>query len=124
MLKNDFFTIKDIVDEGNSRIYRLTLNALHAIFLAHFAGNPTMPGACIVQIVKELASDIFGEDFFVCTVKNTKFLIVINPLTYPEISVCLTPMKQDNGDISISVVFKDGDTIFSKAIVVLKKKKE
>ena len=123
MLKNDFFTVKDVVNEGDSIIYRLALNASHTIFQAHFAGNPTMPGACIVQTIKELASDYLGKEFFVTTVKNTKFLQVINPLTFPEISVHMIPKKQDNGDISVSAVLKDGDTIFSKAIVVLKGKK-
>jgi len=122
MLKDDFFTVKDFVDEVDSRIYRLTLNASHTIFQAHFAGNPTMPGACIVQTIKELASDYLEKDFFVSSVKNTKFLHVINPLTYPEISVYINPEKQDNGDISIAAIIKDADTIFSKAIVVLKEK--
>ena len=123
MLKNDFFTVKDFVDNGDSRIYHLALNASHTIFQAHFAGNPTMPGACIVQIIKELVSEYFEKDYFVCAVKNTKFLHVINPLTYPEISVYMTPMKQENGDISISAILKDTDTIFSKAIIELKEKR-
>ena len=123
MLKDDFFTIKDFVDDEDKRVYRLALNASHNIFQAHFAGNPTMPGACIVQTIKELASDYIRKDFFVTAVKNTKFLHVINPLTYPEISVYMNPKKQDNGDISITAVLKDAETIFSKAIVVLKEKK-
>jgi len=123
MLKNDFFTVKDVVEDEGKLVYRLALNASHTIFQTHFAGNPTMPGACIVQTIKELASDHFGIDFFITAVKNTKFLNVINPVTFPEISVYMTKKMQDDGDISISAVLKDDDTIFSKAIVVLKEKK-
>jgi len=124
MLKDDFFTIKEITDADNVRTYRLALNASHVIFQAHFAGSPTMPGACIVQTIKELASDCFGKSFFISTVKNTKFLNVINPLVHPEVSVQMTYTSQDNGDVSISAVIKDSDTLFSKAILILKCTKE
>lgn len=144
MLKDEFFTIKEeIIPEGhelsgkgsaagrpetevkgkvapeNSRVYRLALNVSHPIFQAHFAGNPVMPGACISQIIKELTTDSFGLDFFISAIKNMKFLHVINPIEHPEISVKLTNMPHEDGSLSVSALINDGDTIFSKAIVVL-----
>ncbi len=120
MLKDDFFTIKEDVGADNGIIYRLHLNASHPIFRAHFAGNPVMPGACITQMIKELAGVSSGIAYFISSVRNMKFLHVINPLENPEISVRLVNTPQESGCVSVSAVIYDGDAVFSKAIVVLK----
>ena len=136
MLKNTFYTIKEITDTDNSRNYLVSLNALHPIFQAHFAGNPIMPGACVVQLIKELTSDCFKQDFVTRTIENMKFLYEINPLKTPEISVRLTFSKQDKGDVSeqtavfvqendrfsVSTILSVGDLIFSKSTIKFEKK--
>lgn len=120
MLKDTFFTILSSADAENSRTYRIALNGLHPIFQAHFAGNPIMPGACIVQLVKELTSDYFGRTFFTCVVRNMKFLHVINPLESSEMSVQLAFTQQEDERLSVSTVMCNGDTIFSKSTLILK----
>ncbi|MDR2773749.1 MAG: glycosyltransferase [Tannerella sp.] len=126
MLKDDFFTIKETADAETGRTYRVTLNALHPVFPAHFFGNPIVPGACIAQMIKELASDYLSTPFFISAIKNMKFLKIISPLENPEISVHITCTAQENENIFISSVINDGDSVFFKAILVLKpaKKKE
>ncbi|MDR0395028.1 MAG: 3-hydroxylacyl-ACP dehydratase [Tannerella sp.] len=120
MLKDEFFTIREELVSENSKVYRLALNVSHPVFSAHFAGNPVMPGACITQMIKELTTGSSGHNLFISAVKNMKFLHVINPLEHPEISVKLTNTPQEDGSLSVSALITDGDTIFSKAIVVLK----
>jgi len=119
MLKDGFFTIKEAVDLENGQTYRIALNASHPIFQAHFAGNPIMPGACVVQLIKELATDYFGRTFFTCGVKNMKFLQAINPLESPEISVRLIFSQQEAGRISVSALMSNDDTVFSKSTLFL-----
>jgi 3-hydroxyacyl-[acyl-carrier-protein] dehydratase len=119
MLKDSFFTIEGITETEKGRTYRVALNALHPVFLAHFAGSPVMPGACVVQMIKELAEESLSVPFFIATVKNMKFLKVINPLENPEISVLMTCTVQENDSVRVSFVINDGDTVFSKAILVL-----
>ena len=119
MLKDTFFSIIEATDMENGRTYRLSLNASHPIFQAHFAGNPIMPGACVVQLIKELTSDYFGRKFFTCTVKNMKFLHAINPLESPDISVRLTFLQQEAGRLSVSAVLNNDDIVFSKSTLFL-----
>lgn len=120
MLKDDFFTVKEETGSDNERNYRLLLHASHPIFQAHFAGNPVMPGACITQMIKELTVAASGTAYFISSVKNMKFLHIINPLENPEISVKLTNTVLENGCISVSAFINAGDMVFSKAIVILK----
>lgn len=119
MLRDTFFIVKAVSDIGESRIYRVALNASHPIFQAHFAGSPVMPGACIVQMIKELVSDYSSAPFFISAVKNMKFLKVITPLENPEISVQITCMPEDNENLLVSSVIHDGDSVFSKATLIL-----
>ena len=121
MLKDNFFTIQSFDDAENRRTYRIALNGSHPIFQAHFAGNPMMPGACIVQVIKELASHFFDRAFFVCAIKNMKFLHAINPLESPEVSVQLTYTQQENEQISVTSVLYNGDTVFTKSALLLQK---
>jgi 3-hydroxymyristoyl/3-hydroxydecanoyl-(acyl carrier protein) dehydratase len=122
MLKEKFFTIKDKKNIENGRTYRLTLNGLHPIFQSHFAGSPVMPGACVAQMIKELTSDYTGKNLFICNVRNTKFFIGINPIEYPEIDVRITlsKPKQEDEFPAVSAEIKDGDTVFSKALMSFK----
>jgi len=115
MLKDTFFTILTSVDTEKGRSYRIALNGSHVIFQAHFAGNPVMPGACIVQVIKELTSDYFGRVLFISALKNMKFLHAINPLETPEISVQLAFMQQEDEPLSVSAILYDGDKVFSKS---------
>jgi 3-hydroxyacyl-[acyl-carrier-protein] dehydratase len=119
MLKDDFFTIKEVTATETGRTFRVVPNVSHPIFQAHFAGNPVMPGACIVQMIKELATDDADAPFFIRTVKNMKFLRVINPQETPELSVQLTCTPYEEGALSVSALISDGDRIFSKATLLL-----
>ncbi|MDR0700051.1 MAG: glycosyltransferase [Tannerella sp.] len=119
MLIDDFFTVIETADTEAGRTYRVALNALHPVFSAHFAGNPIVPGACIAQMIKELAADYLSGSFFISAIKNMKFLKVISPLENPEVSVRITCTARENENISISSVINDGDSVFFKAILVL-----
>ncbi|MDR2472309.1 MAG: glycosyltransferase family 2 protein [Tannerella sp.] len=72
-----------------------------------------------MQIIKELAEDFFSRQLFVASLKNIKFLAVINPVVTPEVVVQLGFKVSDDGLISVDAVFTDGETVFSKGCVRL-----
>jgi 3-hydroxyacyl-[acyl-carrier-protein] dehydratase len=119
MLINDFFTIKEVIENEKGCVYRLSLNAEHPIYHAHFQGNPITPGACIIQMVKELAGDYHSTSFFIRNVKNVKFLSVINPLENNLIDIHLT-FRTDEGDrVAVSAVIDRDKVVFCKLSLVL-----
>jgi len=120
MLTNKLFIIKEKTTAESNAVYCLSLNASHPIFQAHFSGNPVMPGACIVQMIKELSVDYLNKTLTICEIRNTKFLSVINPLENQEITVKATFTAQDANLITVSAVISDKETVFSKVIISLK----
>ena len=119
MLKDNFFTVMETAESEKGKTFRIALNPLHPIFQAHFAGNPVMPGACIAQMIKELAESFLDTSFFIGAIKNMKFLKVINPLETPEVSVQMTCVTHGDNSVSVSTVINAGEDIFSKAILIL-----
>ncbi|MDR1951307.1 MAG: glycosyltransferase family 2 protein [Bacteroidales bacterium] len=119
MLIHDFFNIKNKTGDDNEWVYRLSLNAGHPIYHAHFKGNPITPGACIMQMFKEIAEYHFSTSYFIRNIKNVKFLIAINPAEHQEIDVQITYRTEDNGQLSLSAMIKNEKTVFCKANLVL-----
>ncbi len=62
-----------------SFVFRIAVNPDHEIFRGHFPGNPVLPGACTVQIIKELAEEASGRNLLLSGAQNIKFLSFIDP---------------------------------------------
>jgi 3-hydroxyacyl-[acyl-carrier-protein] dehydratase len=93
MLLNDFFIIDDwqpaVASAGNGLDSRgpitcsaraiLRINWGHPIFEGHFPGRPVVPGACLLQIVKELVSMAIGSEVRLTRADQIKFISMIGP---------------------------------------------
>ncbi|MFA7599606.1 MAG: hypothetical protein WCY35_02680, partial [Bacteroidales bacterium] len=80
MLKDDFYSlVEGTCDTEGNYLCKLRLNASHEIYQAHFPGNPITPGACIVQIAKELSELMIDKSIIITEIKNLKFIHVIVP---------------------------------------------
>ncbi|MDR3268749.1 MAG: glycosyltransferase [Tannerella sp.] len=121
ILKDNFYTVEEQTETGNGWICRLSLNASHPIYRAHFPGHPVTPGVCIIQLTKEIASGCYAKSFFLSGVKNVKFLRVIDPLVQQEMFVHLLSSKTDEqGRQVVSAAIKDGETVvFSSLTLIL-----
>jgi 3-hydroxyacyl-[acyl-carrier-protein] dehydratase len=113
MLKDNLFTITEKKSEDNNLTYHISFDNSHPIFAAHFPGNPVLPGACIIQIIKELTEEFYEKSLFLGKIKNTKFLNTINPLINNEIEINLN-CKAENDEITVSATVHFEETIFSK----------
>lgn len=65
-------------DDG-SAVYSVLLNPEHAIYGAHFPGNPITPGVCLVQMAVELLSCHLNKSLVLKNMVNTKFLKPVSP---------------------------------------------
>jgi 3-hydroxyacyl-[acyl-carrier-protein] dehydratase len=98
---NDLYVIKDIreVMVGNKFIFQIELNTGHAIFRGHFPGNPILPGACTVQIIKELLIYQLQRNLKLKKAGTIKYLSFINPEMNRFISIDMQVREGEEGQL-------------------------
>ena len=79
MLKDTLYTIQKIAESGNVIEASVKLNVAHAIFKGHFPVHAVLPGACMLQMVKEILELSFNEKLQFVKSREVKFLRMIEP---------------------------------------------
>ena len=113
-LKDDFFQIKQFCKTEKGGDFTIAFNPEHFIYQAHFPNNPTTPGVCIIQIIKELLNEIVQDDLFLKKVNNVKFLNVINPLENNEVICSLSISLQEDNSYKIDTSVRNENQQFAK----------
>lgn len=67
------------------------------IFKGHFPGQPVLPGACMLQIVKEILTMELNLKLKLKKASQVKFLEVIDPVNTPLVKLSIT-YKADGED--------------------------
>lgn len=108
--KDGFYSVNTVTRQGEGKYHvSLVLNKDHVIFKGHFPGNPVTPGACMLQVVKELTQDILGMKLMMTSVANVKFMALINPEKNPELLLELEIDAAEEGHIRVknTTLFED-----------------
>jgi 3-hydroxyacyl-[acyl-carrier-protein] dehydratase len=79
MLKDSLYKIKSLAHQDNAIQAILEINEHHDILNGHFPGQPVLPGACMLQIVKEVLEDTLSSSFQLKIATNLKFTQLIDP---------------------------------------------
>ena len=116
ILKNSLFSIKSKSVTDLEIRYDILLDANHFIYQVHFPNEPITPGACIIQIAKELLEDSLAKRLKIYLVKNVKFLSIISPITTPQISCIFDKITtEENGNTyHVQVHLQSNDTPLAK----------
>ena len=117
----DFFEIlsRDAQDEKTVWKVRLLLDS--SIYKVHFPGTPITPGACQLEIVRALAVKEQGMPLEITSVKNIKYLQIVDPLVCDTIEVSETFKPMEDGTLKCSAVISEGEAVMTKVSLVLKK---
>jgi 3-hydroxyacyl-[acyl-carrier-protein] dehydratase len=103
MLMNDLFIVNEWRPGDGTLTATFHLPASHRIFEGHFPGRPVVPGACLVELVREMAGSLMGEDMLLIRADQVKFIKMIVPV--PDGSVTMTGSARD-GDVTMTVTGK------------------
>lgn len=113
-----FYKIISKTSEGNHHKWLVSFNLQHQIFQVHFPGTPITPGACQVEMFRQLAESEAGVPLCLADIRNIKYLQVIDPVSIPEVTVEETIYEPDgSGLIRCDAFFKSGDRTLTKAII-------
>jgi 3-hydroxyacyl-[acyl-carrier-protein] dehydratase len=102
MLLNDFFIIDDLQTGDGSVRALLHLDIRHPIFGGHFPGRPVVPGACLLQLVQELAASINGGEVRLIKADHLKFIAPIDPVRNGTVEMLLTGKKTEPGEWQVT----------------------
>ena len=110
MLLTDFYHQEKIqaIDENNFEV-QIRINEKHTIFKGHFPNNPITPGVCMLQIFKNICSEIIGKPIVLAESKYIKFTAIINPEVNPDLLLTIQFVESVEGFLKVNcaVYFKD-----------------
>lgn len=116
----DIYRIVSAEGQEPSCCFRIAFNLDSLIYRVHFPGNPITPGACQLEIVRQLAGKVLGCNVRILTVRNIKYLQIIDPRVTSEVSVSLSFSESDDpGQKRLSAIISDGASVYTKTSIIL-----
>jgi len=114
MLKDDFYRINSLHSDGDSYTIMLTLEKEHAILKGHFPGQPVVPGACLVQMVKEITETVLGKKILLGKGDSIKFLNPIDPNENNDLQMSIRIAEAEGLGKDIAAIVSSGATVYFK----------
>ena len=115
-----FYNIESFEAADGRFSARISLVKDNPIYRAHFPGHPITPGACQLEIVRAVASRAVGSPAAITSVKNLKYVEVVDPARTDAFTV-EGQIAPDGELFKCTASVADGDTVFTKVSLYLKK---
>ena len=115
MLKNDLYIIKNISGTGSSLEAVIELNEKHKIFEGHFPGQPVLPGACMLEITRELFETFLEKTLQLVQADDIRFSAMVDPITNKELRFSIQYKLAEIQYININAkILKPDDVVCCK----------
>jgi len=102
------FTIDKITHADGVIMADLSVNQDSEIFFGHFPGQPVVPGACMLQLVKDVLESALDCTLRLKQAGQLKFISMISPGIEQTIQLCLTYTSAE--DIAVTAKLICGNT--------------
>jgi 3-hydroxyacyl-[acyl-carrier-protein] dehydratase len=112
MLKKPLFKIASLTQTDGQIDAELQIDQQNEIFAGHFPDHPVVPGACMLQVVKEILADTLKADISLLRADNIKFLSLVEPST-GSLQLNITYQQVDNG-LKVNASLLAGETACMK----------
>ncbi|HNY15738.1 MAG TPA: hypothetical protein PKI12_09350 [Bacteroidales bacterium] len=110
---NDLYTVKRVIPVSVNKITaQVEINPSHSIFSGHFPGNPVLPGAATLQILKELVSEYLGCSIRLTRGASIKYLSFVDPRKNILLDFDIELKENGNGVTGCTAGIHHGDTVF------------
>jgi 3-hydroxyacyl-[acyl-carrier-protein] dehydratase len=106
---NEIFIIESLKHETGQVTANLTINKYCPVFDGHFPGQPVVPGACMVQVVKDVLENILNIKVILQKATNIKFISMILPGANHIVNLIITYKITDDGNLHVNAKILTGD---------------
>ena len=111
---NDLFFIEKITVEDDIISATLGINPDSDILKGHFPSQPVIPGACMLQIVKEVLENALNSSLQLKKADQLKFMMMIDPTNTLTVALNMTYKNAEDGVIIITGRLSNPDTLYFK----------
>lgn len=110
------FDVQHLEDLGQKQVYKVKVNAVHAVFEGHFPGQPVLPGVAMVYLSRLLTQKQVSTStpLQLKDAAQMKFLSLLDPRINPEFTYVNEIVKQENGLVYVKGDMKHEETTFFK----------
>jgi 3-hydroxyacyl-[acyl-carrier-protein] dehydratase len=91
----------------------LSINADSPIFQGHFPGQPVVPGACMLQVVKDVLADALGYKIQLKKGDNLKFVGMVVPGASDAVALEIN-YKVTEDLVSVNAKLSEGNRVCFK----------
>jgi 3-hydroxyacyl-[acyl-carrier-protein] dehydratase len=113
MLKDSLFKVTTLTRQEGSITAEIEINKDNGIFDGHFPGQPVLPGACMLQIVKEILEEAFSTNITLQKADQIKFLSIIDPQINSILQVTISYTYTEN-NVGVIVGIKSNTDVCFK----------
>jgi 3-hydroxyacyl-[acyl-carrier-protein] dehydratase len=106
---DDILTIEALDLSDGQVSARLGINKSSSIFSGHFPHQPVVPGACMVQLVKDVLCSTLNANIVLKKAPSIKFINMMTPDSNPPPYLLITYKLSDGADISVNAKITVGD---------------
>jgi 3-hydroxyacyl-[acyl-carrier-protein] dehydratase len=107
------FSIKQITHEGGIIRAELSINADSNILKGHFPGHPVVPGASMLQLVKDILEQVLDTKLRLKKADHLKFISLIEP-GVTEVKLEISYKMLEDGQIFVISKLSAGETVCFK----------
>ena len=111
---NDLFNIDKITHGDGSILAVIGINPGSEILKGHFPGHPVVPGANMLQAVKDILEKTFGAPMQLKRAGHLKFMSLIDPENIAEVQIEISYRFEDDRNLNISAKLTNGDMVCFK----------
>ncbi|MBS1502902.1 MAG: hypothetical protein JST32_12620 [Bacteroidetes bacterium] len=113
-MSSGLFTVASLKHQNNSISAVLRINADSDILKGHFPGHPVVPGASMLQIVKEVLENALQGHFRLKKADQLKFMSLVEPSRADAVQLEIEYRNQEGDSIYVAGKLTDGDTVCFK----------
>ena len=108
------------VEKWEADSVQIRLHADHAIYKAHFPGNPITPGVCLIQIIGELLEQRPKSALQLSKVVNLKFTAPVSPIGNPVLDVNFSSVIVEGQEVRTKGTILSGEQVMTKFSLIFK----
>lgn len=111
---NDLFSVDKITHKDGTVSATLGINPGSEILKGHFPSQPVVPGACMLQIVKEVLENALNHPLRLKKADQLKFMIMIDPAHTLVVNLDISYQYPEDGIVSVSAKLSNADVVYFK----------